>query len=159
MVGTRRKRSPGKDDTSKRRKTGEQANRTDTATLKNPMTSTLEQDQSADAARQSPSEDGFDNAIARFMANWEHIAPSKPLAGSISKKSGSLNDSASKSVRFAPTSENPPEDTGNGDQEQVNNQLLWESQTPIMSGANGEDGRPHAELTNTSESSPESASG
>lgn len=131
MAGTRRKRSPDKDDASKRRRTGEQANPTDKTDPQDPANTNPQQTQET-----GPSEPVSYNPVASFMANWEQMAPGRTRATSVLENPGDQEDSRppGKSVRFATGTERAPGDARNRDQDHINDQLSRENRNEGASG-------------------------
>ncbi|SLM38937.1 hypothetical protein LPUS_09344 [Lasallia pustulata] len=157
MAGTRRTRSPEKDDPSKRRRTGEQASPTDETTPYEPPTTSSEESEDADVSEIF----GIDPGVASYMAKWQQIAPGKTSATSFSGKSGDrkVSRSPSKSVRFAKGTGHTPEESEKGDQDRVNDQLARENGNSKRAGAHMGDDGTRTELTTNGGGSPANASG
>ena len=157
MAGSRRKRSPEKDDPSKRRRTGEQAQSTNETTPQDPTTTSpdtttnLEQTQT-----RSPTKQKTDDAVAGFMAKWEQMAPVRTQATSVPENSGDPKDSRlpQKTVRFVKGTGSASEVATNGDQDLIDDQLSRESGTPGTSELHGNGDGPYIEPTLTDEGTP-----
>lgn len=123
LGGTRRKRSPEKDDASKRRRIEEPEKRPDETGSQEAMTTDPEQNGTEEH------EDTTEvNEVEQFLQKWVRMAPSKYLATSRLETAGDPDPRPpTKSVRFAKGTERARENSGNRDQDNVNDQLLREN--------------------------------
>lgn len=155
MAGTRRKRSPEKDDGSKRRRTEETQNPPDQTTPQEPSAGTRrkrspekrgrtlepeispEETTPQEPSTTNPEQNGTEeqeettelDKIEVYLQKWVRMAPSKFLATSSLETAGDPEDPKppTKSVRFAKGTEHEREDSGDRDQDHIDDQLLREN--------------------------------